>query len=144
MLTRCKHGRVVHVCIHSTTLMDVNLIIQAVREASLEGLDSFARSLIQEQLPTDYIETLSSKDKTDMLRACLLVYILTATTIVPRQFQLEAILATLNGRDIIINDRGKSCFNITGKEEFRSDSIERDMEALFDLVHFTVDSIADI
>jgi len=41
-------------------------------------------------------------------------------------------------------DRGKNCFNITGKEEFGSDSIERDMKALFDLVHFTVDSIADI
>src|SRR6267154_4456770 len=91
MLTRCKHGRVVHVCIHSTTPMDVNSIIQAVREASLEGLDSFARSLIQEWLPSDYIETLSDKDKTDVLRACLLMYILAATTIVPRQFQLEAI-----------------------------------------------------
>ncbi|KAG1828315.1 hypothetical protein F4604DRAFT_1640580 [Suillus subluteus] len=139
-------------------------------------------------------------------------------TIVPRVFQLEAILATLNGRDSIITagtgcgktlcliipnllrpdtisvtisplkrlqitqvnacmkygistisinedtpnglssacdnfakyrcifvyDRGKSCFDIAGKEEFRSNGIELDMEALFDLVHFTVHSITDM
>src|SRR6267154_2994254 len=105
---QCKHSRVIHVCIHSTTPMDVNSITQAVREASLEGLDPFARSLIQERLPTDYIETLSSKDKMDVLRACLLVYILRATTIVPRQFQLETILATLNDRDSIIT-AGTGC-----------------------------------
>ncbi|KAG2074459.1 hypothetical protein BDR04DRAFT_1008020, partial [Suillus decipiens] len=37
------------------------------------------------------------------LRACLIVYVLTSTAIVPRQFQLEAALATLNGRDSVIN-----------------------------------------
>ncbi|KAG1884571.1 hypothetical protein F4604DRAFT_1508369, partial [Suillus subluteus] len=36
------------------------------------------------------------------LRACLIVFVLTATAIVPRQFQLEAVLATLNGQDTII------------------------------------------
>ncbi|KAG2063054.1 hypothetical protein BDR04DRAFT_940703, partial [Suillus decipiens] len=36
------------------------------------------------------------------LRACLIVYVLTATTIVPRQVQLESALATLNGRDNLI------------------------------------------
>ncbi|KAG2353568.1 hypothetical protein BDR07DRAFT_1309106, partial [Suillus spraguei] len=36
------------------------------------------------------------------LRACLTVYVLTSTVIVPRQFQLEAVLATLNGRDSVI------------------------------------------
>ncbi|KAG1721041.1 hypothetical protein EDD22DRAFT_760609, partial [Suillus occidentalis] len=36
------------------------------------------------------------------LRACLIIYVLTATVIIPRQFQLEAVLATLNGRDSIV------------------------------------------
>ncbi|KAG2353209.1 hypothetical protein BDR07DRAFT_1310352, partial [Suillus spraguei] len=31
-----------------------------------------------------------------------IVYILTSTAVVPRQFQLEAILATLDGRDRVI------------------------------------------
>ncbi|KAG1719435.1 uncharacterized protein EDB91DRAFT_1032446, partial [Suillus paluster] len=36
------------------------------------------------------------------LRACLIIYVLTATVMVPRQFQLKAMLTTLNGRDSII------------------------------------------
>jgi ATP-dependent helicase YprA (DUF1998 family) len=88
--------------------MDTTTIIRAVRDASLQGLYPFACSLIQERLPNEYIETLSDKDRTDALRACLLVYILTATTIVPRQFQLEATLATLNGHDSVIT-AGTGC-----------------------------------
>jgi ATP-dependent helicase YprA (DUF1998 family) len=88
--------------------MDTTTIIRAVRDASLQGLYPFAHSLIQERLPNEYIETLSDKDRTDALRACLLVYILTATTIVPRQFQLEATLATLNGHDSVIT-AGTGC-----------------------------------
>ncbi|KAG1891422.1 P-loop containing nucleoside triphosphate hydrolase protein [Suillus subluteus] len=88
--------------------MDVNAVLQAVQRASLEGLDSFARSLIGERLPTNYIQSLSDKDKIDALRACLLVYIITATMIVPREFQLEAVLATLNDRDSVIT-AGTGC-----------------------------------
>ncbi|KAG2362625.1 hypothetical protein BDR07DRAFT_1284288, partial [Suillus spraguei] len=36
------------------------------------------------------------------LRACLIVYVLTSMAIVPHQFQLEAVLAMLNGRDSVI------------------------------------------
>lgn len=82
--------------------MDQSSIIQAFRDASLNALDRFARDLIKERLPTDYIQTLNDNDKTDALRACLIIYVLTATVIVPRQFQLEAMLATLDGRDSII------------------------------------------
>ncbi|KIM65265.1 hypothetical protein SCLCIDRAFT_47944, partial [Scleroderma citrinum Foug A] len=35
-------------------------------------------------------------------RACLIVYILTSTKIVPHSFQLQASLAILNGRDTIV------------------------------------------
>ncbi|KAG2123102.1 hypothetical protein BD769DRAFT_1296734, partial [Suillus cothurnatus] len=33
------------------------------------------------------------------LRTCLIVFVLMATIIVPHQFQLKAVLATLNGQD---------------------------------------------
>ncbi|KAG1723312.1 hypothetical protein EDD22DRAFT_790159, partial [Suillus occidentalis] len=36
------------------------------------------------------------------LRACLIIYVLTATIIIPCQFQFEAVLATLNGRDSFV------------------------------------------
>ncbi|KIK46736.1 hypothetical protein CY34DRAFT_27559, partial [Suillus luteus UH-Slu-Lm8-n1] len=56
---------------------------------------------IQERLPTEYIQTLSDINQMGALRACLIVFVLTATIIVPHQFQLEACLATLNGRDSV-------------------------------------------
>ena len=43
-----------------------------------------------------------STEQTQRLRACLIVFVLTATIIVPRQFQLKAVLATLNGQDSVI------------------------------------------
>jgi len=64
-------------------------LIQAVRAASLDALDRFAREIIKERLPVDYIQTLNDNDRMDALRACLIIYILTATSIVPRQFQLH-------------------------------------------------------
>jgi superfamily II DNA helicase RecQ len=45
---------------------------------------------------------LCDSDRMHALRACLIVYALTETAIVPQQFQLEAVLATLNGQDTII------------------------------------------
>jgi hypothetical protein len=57
--------------------------------------------LIKEQLPTNYIQTLNNNDRTDVLWACLVIYVLTATVMVPHQFQLEAVLVILNGRDSI-------------------------------------------
>jgi len=83
-------------------LMDQPSIIQAFRDASLDALDCVACDLIKERFPTDYIQMLNNNDRTDALRACLIIYVLTATVMVPHQFQLEAVLATLNGRDSII------------------------------------------
>jgi ATP-dependent helicase YprA (DUF1998 family) len=82
--------------------MDQSSIIQAFHDASVDALDHFARDLIKEQLPINYIQTLNNNDRADALRACLIIYVLTATVIIPRQFQLEAVLATLNGRDSIV------------------------------------------
>ncbi|KAG1721428.1 P-loop containing nucleoside triphosphate hydrolase protein [Suillus paluster] len=45
---------------------------------------------------------LNNNNRTDALRARLIIYVLTATVIIPCQFQLEAMPATLNGRDSII------------------------------------------
>ncbi|KAG2144383.1 P-loop containing nucleoside triphosphate hydrolase protein [Suillus bovinus] len=82
--------------------MDQQSLIQGIHVASLDALDCFAHELIKEHLPNDYLQTLCDSDRTHALCACLIVYVLTATTIVPRQFQLEAVLATLNGQDTII------------------------------------------
>jgi len=65
--------------------MDQHSLIEEIRAASLDVLDRFARNLIQEWLPTDYLQTLDDIDQTDALRVCLIVFILTATIIVPSQ-----------------------------------------------------------
>ncbi|KAF9222955.1 hypothetical protein BS17DRAFT_659433, partial [Gyrodon lividus] len=44
----------------------------------------------------------SDQEQVDALRACLIVYLLTSNTIIPRAFQLEASLAILSGRDTLI------------------------------------------
>ena len=41
-------------------------------------------------------------------------------------------------------NRDESGFDIAGKVEVGSDNVKRDMEAPFDLVHFTIHSITDI
>jgi len=83
--------------------MDVSTINNTIMNSNLGALEYIAFQLLDDRLPSDYISSLKSdQDKIDTLRACLIVYILTATKIVPRSFQLQASLATLNGRDTIV------------------------------------------
>ncbi|KAF8836266.1 hypothetical protein BDN67DRAFT_911520 [Paxillus ammoniavirescens] len=44
----------------------------------------------------------NQSDRISALQACVIVYILSQTTIVPRDFQLQACLAILNGRNSVI------------------------------------------
>ena len=76
--------------------------IQAILEAPLRTLEDLARLMLDNKLPVDYLTTLTENDRTDALRACLVVFIITRFTIVPCVFQLKASLAILNGLDSII------------------------------------------
>jgi superfamily II DNA or RNA helicase len=88
--------------------MGLSLLINLFLNLSLDALEDIARQVLQERLPIDHISTLEDPDKIDALRACLIVYALTSTKIVPRTFQLQASIATLNGRDTIIT-AGTGC-----------------------------------
>ena len=86
----------------SPTTMDVSTINNTIMNSSLGALEYIASQLLNDCLPSNYISSLKSdQDKIDTLHACLIIYILTATEIVPCSFQLQASLATLNGRDTI-------------------------------------------
>jgi hypothetical protein len=63
--------------------MDQQSLIQGIHVASLDALDHFVHDLIKECLPTDYLQTLCDSDQTHALCACLIVYVLTVTAIVP-------------------------------------------------------------
>ncbi|KAF9234844.1 P-loop containing nucleoside triphosphate hydrolase protein, partial [Melanogaster broomeanus] len=77
-------------------------IVQGIRCAALDLLNQTARELIQDRLPTEYLSTLTDNEKVDALRACLIIWILTRGTVVPRVFQLQASLAMLQQRDSVI------------------------------------------
>jgi ATP-dependent helicase YprA (DUF1998 family) len=82
--------------------MDQPSFIQVVLEAPLRPLEDLAHLLLGTRHPLDYVATLAEHDKTDALRACLVVALITRFTIIPCHFQLQASLAILNGHDSII------------------------------------------
>jgi len=75
--------------IYASSLSTVSLPLLPAAKL-MDVLDVFAHDLIKEWLLIDYIQTLNNNDRADALQACLIVYVLTATTIVPRQF-LESV-----------------------------------------------------
>lgn len=79
-----------------------SLILTALFDSSLNALYQVARDILHDKIPLGYVSTLLNRDKADALRACLLVYILSSSTIVPRIFQLQAYLTILNGQGTII------------------------------------------
>ncbi|KAF8548761.1 hypothetical protein OG21DRAFT_1448754 [Imleria badia] len=84
--------------------MDNSTFIQAILGAPLRTLEDLqvAPLMLDKKLPVDYLATLAENDRTDALRVCLVVFIVTCFTIVPHVFQLKASLAILNGLDGII------------------------------------------
>ena len=47
----------------------------------------------------EFINALSPNERTDVFKACLIIYVLSDCTMVPRQLQLQAALAELAGFD---------------------------------------------
>jgi hypothetical protein len=52
--------------------------------------------------PLEFLHALSEVERTDVFRACLLVFKLSRGAVVPRVFQLQAALASLAGQDSVI------------------------------------------
>ncbi|KIK73603.1 hypothetical protein PAXRUDRAFT_586170 [Paxillus rubicundulus Ve08.2h10] len=83
--------------------MDVNTILEAILSCPLDLLEHRTSCFIGARLPLGFLAALSDEShKVDALRACMIIYLVTATAIVPREFQLQASLAILNGKDSII------------------------------------------
>jgi hypothetical protein len=69
------------------------MIIQTIQEISLEQLQTAAGELIPLDLmpSVEFIYALSLNERTDVLRACLIIFILSESTMVPRQLQLQSL-----------------------------------------------------
>jgi len=82
----------------------IQTVIQAIRQAPLEQLQIPVSELIPGDLmpSAEFIQTISPTARANVFRACLIVFILSENTIVPRQLQLQAALAELAGFDSTI------------------------------------------
>jgi hypothetical protein len=80
-----RNKRYNFLAIDATQIIPANSMDQSsiIQDASLDAPDRFARDSIKERLPINYIQILNNNDKTDALRACLIVYVLTLTAVVP-------------------------------------------------------------
>lgn len=83
----------------------IKQLAEAVRLADLPKLRLWAQSAIdRDRLPTDeFIGGLTEVQQLDIYRGCLLVHVLSHGSQIPRQFQLEAVLAGLGGFDGIVS-----------------------------------------
>lgn len=78
-------------------------IMQVIRILDDDDIHRISTLVIPpDRLPTDYLQSLLCEDLVLCLRACLLVYTITRAKFIPRDFQLEASLETVRGRDSVI------------------------------------------
>ena len=79
----------------------VQIAIQNIRDTSLEEPQVAVGTLIPLNLmrATESINALSLNERTDGFKACLIVFVLSDRTMVPRQLQLQAALTELAGFD---------------------------------------------
>ena len=82
--------------------MDEPAVIETLHNATPETLQHLADELTDHRFPYDYIQMLNAADKIDALCACLIVHAMTSGKIIPRPFQLQALLALLHGSDTLI------------------------------------------
>ena len=79
----------------------VETVIQALRETPLEQLQVMIEEVIPVELmpSVDFLHALCPNERTMAIKACLIVFFLSESTMVPRQLQLQAALADLAGFD---------------------------------------------
>jgi len=82
-----------------------SMIIPTIRSLSLEDLRRTAAEIIpQDRRPSQHLWDISDNvQQLYVLRACLLVFILSLGRVVPRDFQLEATLSALGNKDVIVS-----------------------------------------
>jgi hypothetical protein len=79
----------------------IQTVIQTIHETSLGQLQAAADELIPCNLmpPAEFIQALSLTERMIVFKACLIVFVLSENTMVPRQLQLQAALAEFAGFD---------------------------------------------
>lgn len=79
----------------------IQAIVQSIRETPLDNLRAAVSGCIPFDLQpsVNFINSLSAGQQADIFKACLIVFLLSNSHIVPREIQLQAALASLAGYD---------------------------------------------
>ncbi|PPR05782.1 hypothetical protein CVT26_010156 [Gymnopilus dilepis] len=88
------------------TPTDLNARLEVLRTCSATRLDEFAReSRLQadERVPHTWLDGLKDSDKVTCWRAILMCHVVTHGQQIPREMQLQAVLADFNGLDSLIS-----------------------------------------
>ena len=82
----------------------ITTFVEAIQHASLGTVQLIqsVSTLINNQLPHEYLATLNDEDKLEALWACLIVSLLTKGHVILCKFQLEASLGMLHQHDCVI------------------------------------------
>ncbi|KAJ3550829.1 hypothetical protein NMY22_g203 [Coprinellus aureogranulatus] len=76
--------------------------LRIVRDAPSERIELLAIQLPAEKMPNDYLEKLEERERVFSLRVCILVWIASEETIIPKPGQLELVLCFLYDRNSIL------------------------------------------
>jgi hypothetical protein len=88
----------------AATVLGLNDHLDFIRTCPLPSLDRLVSNLgLHEHLPVSYLDTLDDNDKAICYRAALMCYSVTGSTQVPREMQLQVVLANQNGRDCLVS-----------------------------------------
>ena len=86
-----------------SSIPDMNEWIQHIRTCSPGEISLLVSNEIpQDRLPTHYLESRSEEDKTVCFRASMICWAITGRAMVPREMQLQTVLADFHGRDALI------------------------------------------
>jgi hypothetical protein len=67
-----------------------------------EILRLVATEIPQDRLPLTYLNSLSEEDRTVCLRATIICWVMSQSTMVPREMQLRVVLADAHAKDALI------------------------------------------
>jgi len=67
-------------------------VLEEIRQSRLEDVHAAVSRVIPQQLmpPADFIQSLTAGDQAEVYKACLIVFLISGSRIVPRKLQLLA------------------------------------------------------
>jgi hypothetical protein len=89
--------------VHMEFTTEYNQTLQIFRTCSPAEISRLvATEIPQDRLPLTYLDSLSEEDRTVCLRATIICWVMSQSTMVPREMQLRVVLADAHAKDALI------------------------------------------